>query len=293
MKKTISEQKFAWMIILPAIIIVFGVVIYPLIRTFIISFQEMNLSAGEAGSFAGLSNYAEVLSSAQFWASAGRTAYFSLVSIAIELVLGTMIALLIKEKLKGTGLLIAVVIIPWAVPNVVSSTIWEWIYHPEYGALNALLTQLHIIDQYQSWLGSPWLALNMAILADAWKMTPLVVIFMLAALQLTNQSVFEAAYVDGAGLFRRFFHITLPYLVPMILVVVVIRTMETFKVFDLIYILTDGGPSNGTMVLSYQAYSEVFENLNYSSGATYSFLIALFIVTLTFIYVQALNRKKV
>lgn len=291
MKKGLTEPKFAWAIIAPAVIIVFGIVIYPLIRTFIYSFQDMNLSVGGTGEFKGLSNYIEVLGNSAFWASAGRSAYFSIVSILVEVVLGVLIALLLNDNIKGNKLLIAIIIIPWAIPNIVSSSMWKWIYHPEYGALNALLTQLHIIPEYQSWLSSPWLALNMVIVADAWKMTPLVVIFMLSALKLVNNSVYEAAVVDGAGVVRRFFSITLPYLKPMLLVIVVMRTMETFKVFDLIYVLTRGGPANGTMVLGYQAYSEVFENLNYSSGATYSYLIAFIIGLLTFAYIKLLKRE--
>ncbi|MFD1362430.1 carbohydrate ABC transporter permease [Lentibacillus salinarum] len=292
MKKGLTEQRFAWLIILPAVLIVFGIVIYPLLRTFGYTFQDMDLSMGGTGEFNGLSNYIEVLGDSAFWAAAGRSAYFSFVSIGLELFLGILIALLLNERLKGLGFLTAIIIIPWAIPNVVSSTIWKWIYHPEYGAFNALLTQLNIIPEYQSWLGSPWTAMNMIILADAWKMTPLVVIFMLSALKLVNNSVYEAAIVDGAGIFRRFFSITLPYLKPMILVIVVIRTMETFKVFDLIYVMTGGGPADGTMVLGYKAYSEVFENLNYSGGATYSYLIAFIIGILTFFYIKTLKREE-
>lgn len=291
MKKGLTEQKFAWIIILPAILIVFGIVIYPFIRTFIYTFQDMNLSMGGSGEFLGLANYIEILGDKEFWAAAGRTAYFSVVSIFIEVVLGIAIALLLNDKLKGMKVLTAIIIIPWAIPNVVSSSMWKWIYHPEYGALNALLTQLHIIPDYQSWLSSPWMALNMVIIADAWKTTPLVAIFMLSALKLVNHSVYEAAVVDGAGIIRRFFSITLPYLKPMLLVIVVMRTMETFKVFDLIYVITRGGPANGTMVLGYQAYSEVFENLNYSAGATYSYLIAFMIGILTLAYIKLLKRE--
>ncbi|WP_078059996.1 carbohydrate ABC transporter permease [Gracilibacillus timonensis] len=290
MKSKLSEQKFAWVMILPALIIVLGIVIYPLIRTFLYTFQDMNLSLGGSGEVVWLSNYIEILGDGYFWSSAARTAYFSIVSILIEIILGTLIALLLNDNIRGKGILITIIIIPWAIPNIVSSSMWKWIYHPEYGALNALLVQLNILSDYQSWLGTPWLALFMVIIADAWKMTPLVVIFMLSALKLTNKSVYEAAVMDGAGLFKRFISITFPYLKSMLLVVIVMRTMETFKVFDLIYVLTRGGPANGTMVLGYQAYAQVFENLDYSGGATYSYLIALIIALLTFTYIKILNK---
>ncbi len=292
MKKGLSEQQFAWLIIAPALIIVFGIVIFPLIQTFIYSFKDMNLISPTKGDFVGFDFYAATLSDPAFWKSLGRTAYFSLTSIALELTLGILIALLLNEDIRGKTFLRTIIILPWAIPTIVNGAMWKWIYHPEYGALNALLTQLGFIDQYQSWLGSPWVAMNMIIFADAWKMTPLVVIFFLAALQLINKSTYEAAIVDGAGIFRRFFSLTLPYLKPTILVLVVIRTMETFKVFDIIYTTTRGGPANGTMVLTYQAYLKAFNNLEFSTGATYSYLIAVLIALLTFTYVKVLKREE-
>ncbi|MDF2684398.1 MAG: transporter permease [Brevibacillus sp.] len=293
MKKDFSEQQFAWIIIAPAVIIVFGIVLYPLIQTLLYSLQDFDLSQGKKGSFIGLGNYLQVLSDPLFWGSLGRTAYFSGVSIALELILGTFIALLLNEKFFGKKLLSAIILIPWAIPTIVNAAMWKWIYHPEYGALNALLSQLHLIDAYKSWLGEPWLAMNMIILADVWKMTPLVVIFILASLQMVNKSVYEAAAVDGAGVIRRFFSITLHYLKPIFLVLIVIRTMETFKVFDIIYATTKGGPANGTMVLTYQAYLKAFNNLQFSMGATYSYIIAMLILLLTVIYLKVMKRGEV
>lgn len=290
MKKSLTEKQFAWIIISPAILIVFGIVLYPLVQTFLYSLKDMNQISANKGDFVGLANYINILSEVTFWQNLGRTVYFSVVSISLEVILGVAIALLLNENFFGRKLLAAIVVIPWAIPNIVSSTLWKWIYHPEYGALNALLTQFNIIESYQSWLGTPWLAMNMIILADVWKMTPLAVIFFLSALQLTNKSIYEAAVMDGAGLVRRFFHITLSYLKPMLLVIIVMRTMETFKVFDLIYVMTKGGPANGTMVLGYQAYAKVFENLNYSDGASYSYLIAILIAILTITYIKVLKR---
>jgi multiple sugar transport system permease protein len=290
MKKDFSEQQFAWVIITPAVLIVFGIVLYPLIQTLLYSLQDIDLSQGKKGSFIGLGNYLQVLSDPLFWGSLGRTAYFSVVSITVEIILGTFIALLLNEKFFGRKALSAIILIPWAIPTIVNAAMWKWIYHPEYGALNALLSQLHLIDAYKSWLGEPRLAMNMIILADVWKMTPLVVIFILASLQLVNKSVYEAAAVDGAGVIRRFFSITLHYLKPIFLVLIVIRTMETFKVFDIIYATTRGGPANGTMVLTYQAYLKAFNNLQFSMGATYSYIIAMLILLLTVIYLKVMKR---
>lgn len=290
MKRKLSDAKFAWLLISPAIIVVFGIVLFPLIETFLYSLKDMDLSMGNPGSYVGLSNYVSTLTDRDFWAAAGRTAYFAGVSISIELILGLFIALLLNENFRGKVFLQSIIILPWAIPTIVNGAMWKWIYHSEYGALNALLTQLHIIDQYRSWLNSPWLAMNMVIMADVWKMTPLVVIFLLASLQMVNKSVYEAADVDGAGMIKRLFILTLPYLKPTILVIIVIRTMETFKVFDIIYAITQGGPANGTMVLTYQAYIKAFSGLQYSQGATISYLIAMIIALLTFTYVRTMKK---
>ena len=290
MKRKLSDAQFAWIIISPAILVVFGIVLFPLLQTFIYSMRDIDLTAGNTGDFIGFQNYGAVLKDGDFWASAVRTAYFAGVSISIELILGLLTALLLNENIKGKAFLSSVIILPWAVPTIVNGAMWKWIYQSEYGALNALLTQLHIIDKYRSWLDSPWLAMNMVIIADIWKMTPLVIIFLLASLQFVNKSVYEAAMVDGAGMFKRFIILTLPYLTPTILVIVVMRTMETFKVFDIIYAITQGGPANGTMVLTFQAYLKAFNNLQYSQGSAISYLIAMFIALFTYIYVKLLKR---
>jgi len=290
--KKMSDKTYAILSITPAILVVFGIVLFPLIQTFLYSLKNMDLTSSTRGQFVGIHNYVNVLTDPNFWGSFGRTAYFSFVSLSLEIVLGLMIALLLNEKFIGVTFLRTIIILPWAVPTIVNGAMWKWIYHPEYGALNALLTQLHITSSYQSWLSSPWLAMNMVIIADVWKMTPFVVIFLLASLQLMNKSVYEAASVDGAGVFRRLIVLTIPFLIPTLLVLIVMRTMESFKVFDLIYAITQGGPANGTMVLTYQAFIKAFTNLQYSQGATISYLIATIIGLLTFVYVKTLKAEE-
>jgi len=291
--KTKNEKWFALTILLPSIIIVFGVIVIPLFQTFIYTFKDMNLISSTYGQFIGLDNYVQLLSDSEFWKTVGRTTYFTVVSLFIELTLGILIALLINDNLKGKVFLRTIIILPWAVPTIVNGALWKWIYHPEYGALNAFLSQLGIISNYKSWLGDPWVAMNMIIIADSWKMIPLVVIFMLAALQMVNKSIYEAALVEGANPLQRFIYITLPYLKPTILVVLVMRTMEKFKVFDIIYATTRGGPANGTLTLTYDSYLKAFVELDYSKGATISYLIAFFVTLLTIIYVRVMKEKEV
>jgi ABC-type sugar transport system permease subunit len=185
------------------------------------------------------------------------------------------------------------VIVPWAIPGIVNASIWKWILNPEYGVLNAVLTRLHVISQYRAWLSDPFLAMNMVIVADVWKMTPFAIIFFLAALQFINKSLYEAATVDGAGVFKRFWLITLPYLVPTLSVVVVMRTVEKFKAFDVFYVMTRGGPSNGTKVLVYEAYLKAFANLQYSISSTVSYLIAIIVLIFTVLYIKSMKRREV
>ena len=289
-RQSLSEQSFAFLILLPAAVVIFGVVLFPLVTTFIYSLQNMELISAEKGKFLGLLNYLRVLRSEWFWQALGRTLYFTLVSLTVETVLGLLIALLLNTRFIGVGFLRVLIIVPWATPGIVTASIWKWIYNPEYGVLNAVLTRLHVLDQYRSWLSDPFLAMNMVILADVWKMTPFAIIFFLAALQFINKSLYEAAKVDGAGVFSRFWHITLPYLVPTLAVVVVMRTMEKFKAFDVFYVMTRGGPANGTKVLVYEAYLKAFANLQYSISSTLSYLIAILVLAFTVVYVRLMKR---
>ncbi|MGA2763033.1 MAG: sugar ABC transporter permease [Spirochaetia bacterium] len=289
-RQGLSEQSFAFLILLPAAVVIFGVVLFPLVTTFIYSLQNMELISAEKGKFLGLLNYLRVLRSEWFWQALGRTLYFTLVSLTVETVLGLLIALLLNTRFIGVGFLRVLIIVPWATPGIVTASIWKWIYNPEYGVLNAVLTRLHVLDQYRSWLSDPFLAMNMVILADVWKMTPFAIIFFLAALQFINKSLYEAAKVDGAGVFSRFWHITLPYLVPTLAVVVVMRTMEKFKAFDVFYVMTRGGPANGTKVLVYEAYLKAFTNLQYSISSTLSYLIAVIVLAFTVVYVRLMKR---
>jgi ABC-type sugar transport system permease subunit len=292
-RQVFAEQQFAFLILAPAAVVIFGVVLIPLVTTFIYSLKNMELISAERGKFLGLWNYLQVLGSAWFWQALGRTLYFTGVSTALETFLGLLVALLLNTRFVGVGFLRVLVIVPWAIPGIVNASIWKWIYNPEYGVLNAVLTRLHVLSQYRAWLSDPFLAMNMVIVADVWKMTPFAIIFFLAALQFINKSLYEAATVDGAGVFKRFWHITLPYLVPTLSVVVVMRTVEKFKAFDVFYVMTRGGPSNGTKVLVYEAYLKAFANLQYSISSTVSYLIAIIVLIFTVLYIKSMKRREV
>lgn len=287
-----SEQLLAWLLILPSLAVVFSLILGPILRAFWLSLHFYNLKRPDLGmQFIGLENYTELLTDPYFWASIGRTLYFLIVSIALELVFGIGTALLLNREFRGRALVRTLILIPWALPITIDAIMWLWILNPNYGALNSLLLQLGIIDEYRLWLSTPISAMNMVILADVWKVTPLVILLTLAALQTIPRELYEAAMIDGAGRINSFLRITLPLLMPTIVVTLVIRTMDAFKVFDIIYIMTSGGPSDGTKVIAYLTYQEAFTYLNFGRGSALAYLMTLFIGLMAFAYIKTLHRE--
>jgi ABC-type sugar transport system permease subunit len=291
-RKSFDKQgRLAFWLLLPACVAVFGVIIYPMFRTLLVSLFQVNSALATVTPFVGLGNYVHVLSSSDFWAAIGRTLYFTLVSTALELALGLIVAALLNAKLKWRWLFRTIVVIPWAIPTIVNAAMWKGIFNAQYGALNALLTQLGILHSYKAWLGDPNLALNMVILADVWKTVPLVAFFLLAGLTSIPPELYEAAKLDRAGWPRIFRSIVLPMLVPSISIVLVLRTVEAFKVFDIIYAMTRGGPIDSTSTVAYFAYETAFSDQNFGVGSAISYIITIFILVLSAIYLRLLRRS--
>ncbi len=287
-----KQGRLAFWLILPAAVAVFGIIVYPVFRTLLISFFEVDSALATTTPFVGIDNYVEVLTSTGLWEAMSRTLYFTLVSTAVELGLGLALAGLLNAKLRGRWLFRAIVVIPWAIPTIVNAAMWKGIFNAQYGALNALLTQTGLISSYRPWLGDPTTALNMVIVADVWKSTPLVAFFLLAGLTSIPGELYEAARIDRAGWARIFHSIVLPMLVPSISIVLVLRTVEAFKVFDLIYAMTRGGPVNGTQTVAYYAYTTAFSDQQLGLGSALSYIIVLVVLALTVVYLRALRRSE-
>ena len=287
-----GQAWFALALLLPAAVVVFGVVLYPALRALYISFFDVDSPMPGAYPFVGIGNYRDVFTDPQVWSAAGHTVYFTLVSTAAELVFGMLLALLMNAPLRARWLLRAIVIVPWALPTIVNGAMWNGMLNSQSGVLNALLTQLHLIDHYVSWLGSPFLALNLVIVADVWKNTSLVAFFLLAGLQTIPPQLSEAARVDGAGPVRTFFSVTLPLLRPTIAIVLVLRTMEAFKVFDIIYVMTGGGPASGTQTVTFLTYLKAFSDQRYGYGSAMAYLIVIVILALSTIYLRLLRQSE-
>lgn len=279
----------AWLLMLPLLIVMIGVIGWPLAETVRLSFTNARL-VGTGGDYVGIANYAKMLTSNAFLKTLWSTLWFALTSVSIEMVAGVLAALLLNQRFYGRTLLRALMILPWALPTVVNATLWRLIYNPEYGAMNAALTQIGLIDAYRSWLGEPGSAMWAIILADAWKNFPLVALIALAALQAVPRDTIAASLVDGAGAFQRFRHVTLPHLAGPLMVALVLRTIEAFKVFDIIWIMTRGGPANTTRTLSILVYQEGFSFQRAGSGASLALIVTLIVSLLAVTYGSLLRK---
>ncbi len=290
---TRRQQPTAWLMLAPVLIVVLGAIGYPLLRTLYLSFTDSRLTGlSQVPKWVGLGNYQHALSSPDFQAAAWHTAYFVLVSVGLELILGVLVALLLNQKFVGRALVRLLLIVPLALPTIVNAMMWRWIYNPEFGAFNALLTQLHLIGDYRSWLGEPGLAMNMVIVADVWKNYPIITLVVLAALQFIPKELLEAAAIDGAGAWTRFWRITWPGILAALSVAMVLRTIEAVKVFDIIYVMTRGGPADSTKTLSFLVYQEGFSFLRLGSAAAYAYLVVLVSVLLIGLYIVLLRRQE-
>ena len=279
----------AWLLMLPLLVVMTAVIGWPLVDTVRLSFTDAKL-VGTEGGFVGTANYIKMLGGSNFRRALVTTTWFAVISVAAEMVLGVLAALLLNQQFRGRTALRALMILPWALPTVVNATLWRLIYNPEYGALNAALTQLGLLDSYRSWLGEPGTALAALIVADCWKNFPLVALIALAALQAVPRDITAASLVDGAGPFNRFRFVIMPYLAGPLLVALVLRTIEAFKVFDIIWVMTRGGPANSTRTLSILVYQEAFSFQRAGSGASLALIVTLLVTILAAAY-AALLRK--
>ncbi len=280
------ERKQAYLLVAPAVAVLGGVALYPILAAVWLSLQRFILVFRERR-FIGLDNYAFLLSDARFWSALGNTAYFTLVAVAVELLLAVPLALLLNRAFPGRGLLRASALIPWAIPTVVSARLWAWMFNPDYGLINRLLPGADI-----NWLGAPGYALHAAILVDVWKTTPFVALLVLAGLQGIPEDIYKAARVDGASAWRTFRSMTLPLLKPAILLALLFRTLDAFRVFDAIYVLTEGGPANTTETLSIYAYKTLMRSGDFGYGSTLSVATFLCVVGISLVYLRLLGREE-
>lgn len=287
-----SPRTLGVLMVLPSLGMIALVLLAPLVGALWLSLQQWHLAEPHQGrSFVGLSNYAQALSSGEIWRAFGRTGYFTVVSVSLELVFGLCGAVLLNEVFRGRGLFRAMLLAPWALLTITNGLIWRWMLNADHGLVNGVLARLGMGDEPILWLGRPALAMHMVILADVWKMTPFMTLLLLAGLQPIPDSHYEAAEMDGAGGWRKLWHVVLPQLRPAILVAVVLRTMGAFKVFDIVYVLTGGGPADSTNVIAMRTYREAFRYFHVGYGAALSWLMTVAIMLLVVIYIRLIGFK--
>ena len=280
-----SEERVGYSLLAPSLLTILLVAFVPILTVLWISLHRSMPTFG-IFEFQALANYAQLFADPRFVKSLLNTIYITVVAVGLELILGLGIALLIHQHFPGRGLARAAILIPWAIPTVVSAKMWEWILNPGFGVLNYVLgTNAH-------WLGHPVLAIHSVILVDVWKTTPFAALLLLAGLQVIPEDLYRASRVDGASAWKRFFHITLPLLKPVILITILFRTLDTFRIFDVVYVLTGGGPANTTETLSVYAYKLYFQTLDFGYGSAVSVIIFLLIMAMSSIYLWLLVRRE-
>ena len=286
----ISEQRLGWLLTAPALGTILLIALFPLGWTIWESLHQHDLRMPWLGRpFVGLGNYLTIVRDERFWSALGHTAFFTFATVVLELVLGLFLALAMNRAFRFRGAVRAAVLVPWAIPTVVAALLWRFMFDSQAGIANALLVDVGILDKPIVWFVEAATAWVPVILADVWKTTPFVALLLLAGLQGIDGELYEAAATDGASAWWQLRHITIPLLKPAILVALIFRTLDAFRVFDLIYVLTGGGPGTSTEPVALYTFNALLQNLEFGYGAALSVVIFLLTFGLALLYMKGLG----
>ena len=261
------DQRTGWLLLTPALLLLLLIYAYPILRSFWLSFYSQNLGTELRPVAAGLDNYRRMAIDGRFWQSLANTGLFTVVSVTLELLLGLAMALVLNQTFRGGGLVRTIALLPWALPTALIATAWTWIFNDQFGVWNDLLQKLGIIQTGVNWLGDPNWAIWTVIAADVWKTTPFIAILLLAGLQSIPRDLYEAHALDGAKPSQSFFQITLPLLLPQIVIATLFRVAQAFGIFDLVQVMTGGGPGGATETVSLYIYATIMRYLDFGYGA--------------------------
>lgn len=284
------DRSSAWLFMTPAIVALILVALWPLGKSISISFTDANFGSPGEAAFIGLRNYADVFDDRVWWVAVGNTLQFTVVSVALETVLGLGIALLLNQAIPARGMLRASILIPWAMPVVVSAKIWEWMLHDQFGIANRLLRDAGFIERGIAFMSEPGLALWIVIGIDVWITTPFMVLLILAGLQTIPREIEEAAVLDGIPAWRRLTGITLPLLRPAIGVAILFRTLDALRMFDLSYVL--GGNGLKTLTISIYARNQLVSYQEIGLGSAASTLVFLIVATSAMVVILSLRLHR-
>ncbi len=273
-----QERRLGWLLCAPAVLVMVAVTAYPIGYAVYLSLQRYDLRFPDQAEFVGLSNYGAVLSSPFWWEAFWVTLFITVVSVTVELVLGMALALVMHRTIVGRGTVRTAILVPYGIVTVVAAFSWQYAWTPDTGYLAALL------PEGDAPLTEQWPALGLIILAEVWKTTPFMALLLLAGLALVPEETLRAAMVDGAGAWQRFWRVTLPLMKPAILVALLFRTLDAFRVFDSIFILTAG--AHGTGSVSILGYDNLFTALNLGIGSAISVLVFVCVAVIAFVFVR-------
>lgn len=282
-----TRKQMGYLFIIPTMFLFMTLAVFPVLKTLYLSFFEYRLQFGEVKEFIGIRNYIKMFTTERFYTSFRFTMLFTVLTVTVEVGLGLLFAQFMNMDFKGKALLRIVVLIPWAIPTIVSGFIWRFMVNDQYGVINQILRYTGCIDSFIPWLSRSGTASAVLVFADVWKTAPYVSLLVLAGLQNIQRSLLEAASIDGAGKLKTYWYITLPALKPVLATAALFRLIQSFKVYTIIVALTNGGPANSTESLTLYTLRTYFDAGNYGYGsalASFTFVVSV-VIALMFLSV--------
>ena len=286
-------RRLGFLLALPAIIYITIFLVVPLVYNIWLSISDANGSNLITGDYhpTGFANYKEMLASPGFWNGVKLSAIFTIASLALQFLVGYALALFFRKPFPGNGIIRALLLVAWILPAVVTGTIFRWMFDSDFGVINYFLTSMHLVDKPVMWLTGPTTAMVAVVVANLWVGMPFNMLLILSGLHTIDDGLYEAAEVDGAGPIRTFFSITEPLMRPVVFSLLLLGVINTYKVFDLIYTMTKGGPVEATTTLPIFTYLQTFKVFNFGNGAAASMLTMVLPLALSWFYVRSLDKE--
>jgi len=285
------EARLAYALLAPAVLVLLAFMVYPIAYVFLISLFKTNKLA-QLKEFVGLRNFVNQFSNKEFWQITARSLYWTAIAVVVKMILGMVVALLLNVKYAGRRFARMLFIVPWASAVPISAILWRWVYHPEYGLLNATLKAAHIWANPPTWLGRPWPAFTACIWVDIWIGIPFMALVFLAGMQAISEDLYESAYLDGVNSLQKFFYITLPGIRHLVLIATLLSCLWTFNDFNTIYILTRGGPAGATDILITKLYRNAFEFLKFGPASVMAVVTFFILTALSVVYARIYFRQE-
>jgi multiple sugar transport system permease protein len=286
-KQGLSDSAFAWLLILPSLLFIAVIVAWPLAETIRLSFTNATIGNEE---YVGLANYAELFGSQKFFDIVGRTFWWMFVAVSLKIIIGLIGASLLSAAVPGRALFRMLIMPPWIIPIAIGCIGWKWLYNGYFGLINGLMLNWGLFDERLPFLATKTSAFYSAVVTDVWVGTPMVTLFFLAAMQGVNRDLYEAAWVDGAGWWYRFRRITIPQIMPVIVSMALLSAIWTFNSFEIIWILTEGGPRSATTTLIIDTYKVAISSQRFGEGAARAVIIVVLLALFSLAYFWFLRR---